>query len=716
MRQIFFNAHHAPIGAFASLTLGCRGASGGFGLELGKPADQSFYIGLESPRQPGVLEMLPFYADEEAAGERERYTGDSAPATAGAQPHRTPGTEDWKLSAFSDETITRDFQLGTDTWRAGDLTFRLLSPVRAIPDPDHAASDALAETLLPAVLAELTVDNRQCDRPRRAVFGYTGSDPYAAMRRLDDTAAGQFVGIGQGRLTAIVSRDPGVESALGFSLRDILEYELPENRTFGLGNCGALLIDVPARTLQTYRFALCFYRGGYVTTGIDATYLYTRCFRCIEAVADYALTHFDRLASVSAAADRLLAETNLSGDQRFMLAQAIRSYYGSTQLLDWDGRPFWVVNEGEYRMMNTFDLTVDQLYYELRLNPWTVRNELDAFTHRYRYYDTVRFPGSDVSYPGGISFTHDMGVANAVSRPGYSSYEMYGRTGCFSHMTHEQLVNWLCCATVYTAQTSDRLWLQENLPVVQECFQSLLNRDHPDPAQRNGIMSLDSSRAMGGAEITTYDSLDVSLGQARGNIYLAGKTWACYVALEKLFHEEGSEVLAAAAGAQAERCAATLLEHVTEAGYIPAVLDEGNDSRIIPAIEGLIFPYFAGCREALDPNGRFGALIRALRRHFETVLKPGVCLFPDGGWKLSSTSDNSWLSKIYLCQFVARQILGIDCDAVTKDADAAHAAWLTDPRNAYWAWSDQMDAGFAVGSKYYPRGVTAILWLEESRQ
>ena len=27
----------------------------------------------------------------------------------------------------------------------------------------------------------------------------------------------------------------------------------------------------------------------------------------------------------------------------------------------------------------------------------------------------------------------------------------------------------------------------------------------------------------------------------------------------------------------------------------------------------------------------------------DAVLKPGLCLFEDGGWKLSSTSDNSWL-------------------------------------------------------------------------
>jgi len=33
-----------------------------------------------------------------------------------------------------------------------------------------------------------------------------------------------------------------------------------------------------------------------------------------------------------------------------------------------------------------------------------------------------------------------------------------------------------------------------------------------------------------------------------------------------------------------------------------------------------------------------------------------------------------------------------------------------DEENAYFAWSDQMLQGKAVGSRYYPRGVTSILW------
>ena len=49
---------------------------------------------------------------------------------------------------------------------------------------------------------------------------------------------------------------------------------------------------------------------------------------------------------------------------------------------------------------------------------------------------------------------------------------------------------------------------------------------------RTGLMTYDSSRCDEGKEITTYDSLDESLGQARANTYLAVKCWATWLALD----------------------------------------------------------------------------------------------------------------------------------------------------------------------------------------
>ena len=700
--KLFFNAHHAPIGSFSTFTLGMNGDSGGPGIELRHPADRSVVIGYEEA--PGSYVFLPFQKDE------SNTLSDFAVLEEEA--------EEITTRLFGEEEITRDFNVATDRWRAGRLDFRLISPVMPVPDPHTKDDEALKFAVCPAVLAELTIDNTDSDRDRPAVFGYRKQIQELSFNHLGFITGNRMQGIVQDRRIAIASRDAGVTSAIAPELSlFVLAEKNDYNLETGLGENGTLRMIVPAGEKRTIRTVIAFYREGLATTGIDARYFYTQYFSDIYEVCDYALDHYDRYATAADEADeRINRAAHLNDDQRFMLAHAIRSYYGNTQfLIDIDGQPIWIVNEGEYRMMNTFDLTVDQLFFEMHFNPWTVRNELDLFITRYSYEDEVFLPDEpDKLYPGGISFVHDMGVANAFSRPGRSSYERAGRDGCFSHMTQEQLTNFILCAAVYTHGTNDRRWLIENMPILEKCLESMENRDHPDPEKRTGVMGLVSSRTQGGVEITTYDSLDESLGQAHSNLYLAVKSWASYILLEKIFMANNADGLASRAAMQAERCACTIASGMTEEGYIPAVMDSCNDSKIIPAIEGLIFPAIAGAPEALDEYGRFGRLIRALRRHTEYILKPGICIFEEnGGYRLSSTSRNSWLSKIYLCQHIIRRIFGHPWDETGRMSDAAHVDWLLDDDSAYYAWSDQMIDFKAVGSKYYPRGVTAILWLDE---
>ncbi|HEY3328859.1 MAG TPA: glycoside hydrolase family 52 protein [Capsulimonadaceae bacterium] len=712
MADIFYNAHHSPIGAFASFTLGYKGAKGGLGLEIGKPADQSFYVGVEE--RPGAIHALPFFAGAETGGtaatsvDSERYVtaDDAASDRVGSKTVIVP---------YADDTISRDFRLSSDTWTAGSLTFTLYSPVMAVPDLDDANADdaALKLAVLPAVIGEVTVDNRSGVRPKRVLVGLDGVNTQigAGLRRLDDTSDGRLVGVAQGCDTAIATLSGEMESAQGFSMLDILNEPHPANLKFALGGAVALIGHVPAGETRTFRLAFCFYRGSIVTAGVPTTYFYTKYWSTIEDVAVSALEWFDALKGQAETADTKLFTSGLSSDQQFMVAHAVHSYYGSTEFLrDLADVPLWIVNEGEYRMMNTLDLTVDQLFFEMAMNPWTARNELDHFSSRYSYRDQVYPPGkSDALTDGGISFTHDMGVANVFSRAGHSAYEKTGLHGCFSHMTHEELVNWLCCALVYGE--SDAGWLSSNLAIITDCFTSMVNRDSSELAARNGIMALESSRCSGGSEITTYDSLDESLGQSRGNVYMAGKCWAAYVGLRRVFESQGLADLATQAGEQATRCAKSVCAAVAPDGTLPAVIGEDVPARIIPAIEGLIFPRAMGCPEAVDASGEFAEFIAVLSRHFGAVLRPGLCLFDDGGWKLSSSSINSWLSKIYLCQHIARTVLGIDNAQVTQLADATHVSWLLRPENTYWAWSDQMYSGEAKGSRYYPRGVTSWLWL-----
>lgn len=57
---------------------------------------------------------------------------------------------------------------------------------------------------------------------------------------------------------------------------------------------------------------------------------------------------------------------------------------------------------------------------------------------------------------------------------------------------------------------------------------------------------------------------------------------------------------------------ATLIGSVNDDGYIPAILEEGSKQAIIPAIEGLIFPWIAGLIQEVDIEGRNGNLIKVL--------------------------------------------------------------------------------------------------------
>jgi hypothetical protein len=270
----FFNAHHSPMGAFASFTLGHPGSTGGFGLELGRPAEHPVFIGAESREDPNRFEALPFLDVQAAEEERRRYEvesggdADAPPAQEeGMPPAPTAGIAPWAR-----ESIRREFGVATDRWIAGDVTFEILSPVFRIPDPDRADADidALRLAVAPVVLAELTLDNRSGASSRRAFFGFTSSDVTRTLRPLepDDLAAsacgvglaGRMVGLGVGRSLGIATDYPGAYVGQGFTLGEVLRPRHEENLGFMLPPVGAIAFDVPAGEVGKARFAIGFFR------------------------------------------------------------------------------------------------------------------------------------------------------------------------------------------------------------------------------------------------------------------------------------------------------------------------------------------------------------------------------------------------------------------------------------------------------------------------
>ena len=678
------------MGAHSSFTVGMFGARGGMALEKGGPADSGVFVGYKTAS--GIVSYLPFFKHIE--NEAERYSQSDE-----------GGRRD--VVIFGEAEMTRDYRWATDCFTAPGVSFDIATPFFSIPDPAVASAAELKSACCPATFVTLSIHN-DSDEDWEGFFALQNQRCWSPLSEVSE-------------MRGFVSRDE-----MGFATRDDVEefsdfdVERALKRehttpTFRLGPVAGVNFPVPAGQSRSVDLVLGYYVSGRATFNLEARYEYTRHFSGLVDVFTYAFAHRARYLEEAAARDRELEALSLSDAQKFILCHATHSYYGSTQWLNADGKPIWVVNEGEYLMINTLDLTVDMMFYELKYNPWTVRNVLEHSLARYSYVDELFAPDApDKLLPGGISFAHDMGVANHFSPPGYSSYECSGMDRiCFSYMTSEQLTNWILCAGVYVAQTGDTAFLQKHRTVWARCLESLLNRDHPDPEQRNGLMGFESSRTQGGGEITTYDSLDHSLGQARNNVYLAGKCWASYIALEYLFGKLGDSDQAEVAGTAAQRCAVTLTQAYNEKlGYIPAVLEGDNQSAIIPAAEALVYPWEMGLKDAVSEEGPYGDYIRMLKRHLQNIIKPGVCLYNDGAWKLSSSADNSWMSKICLNQYVVREILGIHYDGGDR-ADVAHVQWEVEG-SKFFACSDQFSAGQPIGSRYYPRIVSCILWLNEA--
>jgi hypothetical protein len=731
------------MGAYFTFTCGHFGTRGGLAAELGKPAGQDLYIGVKEGGRfdNAPIRCLPFFD-----GARAFMNEPGAEFVLEKLADRPQA-----MSAYGANEIARHFAWATDSWRTKDFEFTIFSPFAAVPDPARSAAAAMRAALLPAVTAELVIDNTRGTQTRTAFFAITFND--RGTRILDEGLAAGRVGFAQRSQLGVAGEAVEIKpdgTRLGAEESGIAPFlfmrwnvqeglEERHNPVHLLGITPGIGVEVPAGRKVVLRLALGCYVEGVVTTRLEARYLYARYFTGITDVLNEALT-YHRFAKVDCNTlnDHLLL-SGLNRDQQFLIAQATRSYYGNTQLLEVAGQPYWVVNEGEYCMMNTLDLSVDQVFWELEWNAWVVRNLLDNFVRYYSYHDKVK-PGiggrgakgeavEDDLQPGGLSFCHDQGVHNQFAPFGHSSYELKDLTGCFSYMTQEQLCNWILIAASYVAKTNDLEWLGRNAGVLAACIASMGNRDHPDPTKRDGIPNADSTRCGRGQEITTYDSLDPSLGQARQNLYLTMKCWAANVALVLLNGLAGNKAAIDMHGDPVSWA-------MREDGFLPAIFESASvahGARILPAIEPLVYPLYWRTRLAhdvgrgLDPFEAFAELMASLKKHTVTLLTDPERQnhFPDGGVRLSSTSENSWLSKIAIVQHVARELFNLDENGKARKyrgdasgwekADAAHVRWLTEGDSAYWAASDQIVSGVARGSKYYPRLITAALWLKAIR-
>ena len=749
--HLSFNAQHSPMGAFMSFTCGNHGTRGGIGLQIGQPGDQELFVGFkDGDRYSGnTLKCLPFYVGAVSRAADAFLVEQAGPSEQNVKPDAEP---------FKDGEFERSYGWATDEWRADGLTFTVYSPFGSIPDPAKDGKQKMRDGLLPAVVAKLVFDNTKGKTPKTAMFALNHARP--GSRILEDNLGKGRLGFafrreagGAAELFDFTSSEKGKKTSaepfvfMRWSASDGVRER--HNPVHLLGSCPGFGFEVPAGKKYGLVIALGSYLEGFQTNGLDGRYLYTRYYKGLADVLKTALDRSGKLMTQAETLDKKLDSAKLSDDQRFIISHATHSYYGSTQLLEVDRQPLWVVNEGEYCMMNTLDLAVDHVFWELEHNPWLVRNLLDTFVKQYSYKDEVKVYKAEVAMaahvgqidpsqappppdeaqlnrpydkkPGGLSFCHDMGAHNNFSPKGRSSYELANLTGCFSYMTQEQLCNWILTAACYVAKTHDTKWLKRNKNVIKACLDSMINRSGDV-----GFAQYDSTKTVGGQEITTYDSLDHSLAQTRNNVYIAVKSWASYRALALLFRDLGSKAEQKRSEDLALKVASVVADQAVD-GVLPAIFEKNNPgyhSRILPAVEGCAYPlYFVKTKWAKKTLDQvFGSpsekrMYDVLKEHTRQLLLDPQrrSVFADGGIKLSSTSNNSWMSKISIFMHVTRKVFHLDQDAgvagVFRKADAAHVKWQTEG-SSYWACCDQIVSGEGKASRYYPRIITSALWMD----
>ena len=567
------------------------------------------------------------------------------------------------------------------------------TPVWEVRDWNQASAAEKRRFVLPATWMQYRLDNRSgtdelqllfsLEQPAIRAAGWAGFDGY------------------------VVDQDSSIAVKTGDA--ELLSAD-QVSRHFGIqGATSAFCVHVAPGEERTVIFYVAQYRPGNISqlAGRPLRLMSAALYSDLNDVLTAAKADLPTAIMRCQEMDRKLATCGQDEERRFLAADTLHSYQFNTILYATDRlEPEWAVIEGECNCINTFDLTVDHVFYELAMHPWTVRNELDNFLNLFSYHDRVFSRGQAEDFPGGLGFAHDMG-----GRLNFSTKEQGAIYSTL--MTQEELQNWILCAALYWKRTGDNAWLEQNRDAFDRALKSMQLRDDLDPAKRDGITTYISRLGRHSGEITTYDAMDASLQHADNSLYIAVKSFACYTMLRPVFLQLGDATAAGEAQKAEAYTASGILSHWdANRRFFPATFDGKTDSAIIPAVEGLIYPYAMGLTREVALDGPNAGLIRHLKEHLQTILVPGVCVDArTGAWNLSSTSSTTWQSKVYLSQYVAENILGLKNDVTGRNADSAQYAYEVLGSPAV-CWTDQIytDSHVAYGCRHYPRGVTSALW------
>jgi len=665
----FVNVDHSPVGAYSTFIYGMED-SGGVQVVPGTRANAGDLVphdGVIVAAKSGQLtKVMPFTA--QLGGLKSNAT------------------------FVRENEVKHTVGAATDHWQMPlGVSWTHYSPYWKLKDFESASPEEKRRFSLPATWMVFDLDNRSGKNELQFLFSLKQRDSRPE-------SWGAFEGYAVEKTTALaVARGEAERIAPDRALQD-----------FGVsGANSAFLFHVSAGERKSVTLIVAHYVSDEVSQlgGEPLHFVYTEFFKDLGSVVLAADASRGNAIAESERLDRALISSGINPDRQFLSAHALHSFQFSTILRETakTHRPLWVVSEGEYGLANTFDLTIDHVFLELALHPWTVRNELDVFLKYYSYVDQIHYPGASQLLPGGLGFTHDMGSGLKMN-----AGQSYGGI-----MTQEELQNWILTAGLYWKNTGDRQWLSAQRETLTSCLRSMQVRDDVDPSKRDGITTMLSVNAKRDHDITTYDAMDASLQQVNDSLYISVKSFAAYLALEAAFQELNEAAFAREAHTAAVKTAGSIVTHWNpQSRMFPAIFDGKSESKIVPAVEGLVYPYMMGLRREVSVDGPYGELIRDLKTHLETVLSPGACIdAKTGGWYLSNTSKTTWQSKVYLAQFIAEQVLRIEGARTRGTQDVAGVSYqlLGAPAVGWWDQIRHSD-GTAYGGRHYPRGVTSSLW------
>jgi len=667
---VFVNVDHAPMGVCSTITYGYKGPTCGVGTSTGTyPYTPTGTGGVVIALSGSLgLQLLPFVASASSISTNAHF--------------------------FPDASVQRSLTLCTDEYAiaGAGLGFTHYTPAWGMADLSAATLSEKKRYFLPATWMLFTINNTN-STPEDFYFGLTAP---VTQRTFANGAYQGFV-LGE---AALAVQSGSCELLSGTRLTSVFN---------GMTQGFAFHVSVPATQTRTLMVVNAFYRSAIVDSRTGAHYYYTSLFPSIDTVIDSAFAGFGDAQARCQQLAAVMSRAGLNPFRRFLACHGLHSYMADTAcLIDSQGGVYWWEMEGSFNYINTFDLTVDHAFFVAWMQPWALRNVLDAFSggllgNGYTYDTPLYNPSSVRVSSHGFSFYHDMGLwPNSGTGPAYGA-----------NMGDEELQSWILSAGLYWSHTGDNAWLTNNLFVLQTCLNSTLLRDNTNSAVRDGV-----TKNVNAGEITTFDSLDGSLVQSAFSGRLAVRNWACYVALNAMFSQVGDAPDAATCQNMAAVAAQTIVNrwntYHSTLGYIPALLDGSVTASTTPMVEGLAYPAAMGLTNALDRiGGPYAAMLQALSNHMASVLVPGRCLdATSGGWRMTSANALIWLSKVFIPQYVAEAVLGITNGSVNGSVDQVHASILIQDA-PFHGFADAFNGSGVFqnpGGVHYPRGISSALW------